>query len=362
MPSGRAAWGLVAAVGALRGVAGRRHGLRDRGSALRRRAQRTGARDAVHPAQHRGDATGLRARSHRGARADRRRRADARRHRTQPRDARQRPALGSPAAARDVRPDSGDPHLLRLRLGRQRSLRRQRPDPAGHAVGPRAEPGGAAQPHVDQRTARVHARPWPDARPGQPGDRRRTAGAVHSRPAAGLDDQHADHRAEHLLRRAVERVRHRAHPCARVSLPQGRRQRLLRLRGPRRRAAVVVLSQAAVRGALPLVPDPAERRHHDREPAALRPADPRARQQDRAVPDARRRSVPGRRRRPDLLDSGRLHDLEPLSVFERGDRQRQLHPQRGQDRHRRLSRRRSPSISPSPTIRSSRRWPRSSRR
>ncbi len=54
--------------------------------------------------------------------------ADARRHRAQQRDARERPAVGSPAAARDVRPAPGDPHLLRLRLGGQRPLphRRQR--------------------------------------------------------------------------------------------------------------------------------------------------------------------------------------------------------------------------------------------
>ncbi len=187
----RGGWSRRSALYAV--VAGRRRALRVVGSALRRRAQRTGARDAVHPAQHRGDAAGLRARSDRGARADRRRRTDPRRHRAQPRNARQRPALGSPAAARDVRTDPGDPHLLRLHLGRQRSLRRQRPHAAGDAVGPRAEPGGAAQPHVDQRTARLHARPRADARPGEPGDRRRTAGALHSRPAAGVDDQHADH-------------------------------------------------------------------------------------------------------------------------------------------------------------------------
>ena len=85
-------------------------------------------------------------------------------HRAQPRDARQRAAVGSPAAARDVRADPGDPHLLRLRLGRQRSLRDQRPEPAGDAVGARAESGGAAQPHLGQRAARLHARPRPDAR------------------------------------------------------------------------------------------------------------------------------------------------------------------------------------------------------
>ena len=48
-------------------------------------------------------------------------------------------------------------------------------------------PGGAAQPHLGQRAAHLHARPRPDARPGQPGDRRRPAGALHPRPAAGVD-------------------------------------------------------------------------------------------------------------------------------------------------------------------------------
>ena len=49
-------------------------------------------------------------------------------------------------------------------VGRQRPLRDQRPEPAGDAVGARAEPGGAAQPHVGQRAPGLHARPRPDAR------------------------------------------------------------------------------------------------------------------------------------------------------------------------------------------------------
>ena len=47
----------------------RRHGLRHDGPALLRRAQRAGARNAVHRAQHRGHARRLRARRGRGARA-----------------------------------------------------------------------------------------------------------------------------------------------------------------------------------------------------------------------------------------------------------------------------------------------------
>ena len=46
----------------------------------------------------------------------------------------------------------------------------------------------------------------------------------------------------------------------------------------------LVLAQAAVRRALPQLPDPAERRHHDREPADVRSPDSPARREDRAVP------------------------------------------------------------------------------
>ena len=56
----------------------RRRGLRRAAAALRRDAERAGARDAVHPAQHRRDAPGLRPRPRRGARAVGRRAADAR--------------------------------------------------------------------------------------------------------------------------------------------------------------------------------------------------------------------------------------------------------------------------------------------
>ena len=74
MRAGRASWGLVAAAGALR--RGRWSAASLYASALQRFAVAPNeqvARDAVHPAQHRGDAAGLRARSDRGTRADRRR-------------------------------------------------------------------------------------------------------------------------------------------------------------------------------------------------------------------------------------------------------------------------------------------------
>ena len=98
-----------------------------------------------------------------------RRAADARGPRAQRRDDRERAAVERSAAARYVRPDPGDPHLLRLRLGRQRSLHHQRQVPADHAVGARAELAQPAEPHLDQRAADVHARLRPDARPGQRG-------------------------------------------------------------------------------------------------------------------------------------------------------------------------------------------------
>ena len=80
--------------------------------------------------------------------------------------------------------------------------------------------------------------------------------------------------------------------------------------------------------------------------------------QDRAVPDLDQRSVPGDRRRPALLDPGRVHDQRSLSVLRTpaADRRsgRQLHPQLGQGRHRRLSTARRRSTSPTRPIRSRR--------
>ncbi len=323
---------------ALRRGGPRRTALRHRDPALRGRPERAGTRSAVHPVQHRGDAPRLRPRPHRAAAAHRRRRADPRRHRPQPRHARQRAALGSPAAARDLRADPGDPHLLRLHGRGQRSLRDRRPAAPGDAVGPRAEPGGAAQPHLGQRAPDLHPRPRPHARPGEPGHGRRAAGAVHPRSAAGLDGEPAGDRAEPVLRRALERIRDRADQGPRVPLPEGRRQRLLDLRGQRRHRPRLAVEEAGVRDPLPRLPAAALRRHHGREPPDLRPPDRPARAEDRAVPHLRRRSVSGRPRRPALLDHRRLHDDRPLSVRLGGGRASQLHPQRRQGGDRRLSR------------------------
>ena len=125
-----------------------------------------------------------------------------------------------------------------------------------------------------------------------------------------------------------------------VPLPEGRRQRLHRLRG---HAAACGSTRSGSKLLFALrfrsLPDPAERRHHDREPADLRPADRRARREDRAVPASTTRI------RILVVDDGRLFwiqdaytDHRPLSVLDRATRRRQLHPQLGQGRDRRLQR------------------------
>ena len=61
-----------------------------------------------------------------------------------------------------------------------------------------------------------------DARAGEPGDARGAAGALHQGPAAGVDRATSKvDRAEHLLRRAVERPRVRAAPRPRSSTTRG---------------------------------------------------------------------------------------------------------------------------------------------
>ena len=65
--------------------------------------------------------------------------------------------MGSSAAARDVRPDTGDSHLLRLRVRRQRSVRHQRTCAAGDALGARAELEQPAESYwVNERLTFTH--------------------------------------------------------------------------------------------------------------------------------------------------------------------------------------------------------------
>ena len=187
----------------------------------------------------------------------------------------------------------------------------------------------------------VHPRLRPDARPRQRGHDRGAAGAVHSRPAAGVDGRHQAGRAEHLLRRAVERLRPRPDAAGRVPLPARRRQR-----GRRPTRALAACRSAVL--AAGVVRDPVRQHRHPvheqadaREPDHLSPPDLRAGARARAVPDVRHRSLSGRQRRPDVLDPGRVHDDAELPVLDarrasgRGD---QLHPELGEDRHRRVSR------------------------
>jgi hypothetical protein len=83
----------------------------------------------------------------------------------------------------------------------------------------------------------------------------------------------------------------------------------------RRRAAVEHRPQAAVRPGLPRAQPAAVRRHHRPEPADVHPRAARARGEGRAVPRARHRPLPGGGRRPDRLDRRRLHDEQRLPVL-----------------------------------------------
>ena len=138
------------------------------------------------------------------------------------------------------------------------------------------------------------------------------------------------HRAEHLLRPAVERPRVREDEGARVPLSEGRRQRLRDLRGARRRVDVRAGPTAAVQPAVPLVQGAAERRHHRREPRALPSPAVGAHRAHRAVSRVRQRSVPRDLRRPADLGAGRVHGEPPLPVLDAGRRRHQLHPQLGE--------------------------------
>ena len=93
---------------------------------LHRQAERTGARAALHRAQHRDDAAGVRAEPHRAESVSRRSRRRGARCRQQPGDAAEHPAVGLARAAGHAAADPGNPHLLRLPRHRHRPLRDQR--------------------------------------------------------------------------------------------------------------------------------------------------------------------------------------------------------------------------------------------
>ena len=317
--------------------------LRRGDSALRRHAKRAGGRDAVHDAQHRRDTAGVQSRHRADAQLLRRCGADARRHRPQRRHHQERAPLGSPAAARDLRPDPGAAHLLRLRVGRQRSLHDQRRAASGDALGARAEFRKPSEPHVDQRAPDLHARLRHHARAGERGDAGGAADSVRQgHPAAVVGaERHRRQRAEHLLRRADEQLRAGEHQREGVSLLEGRRgrERRDRLQRRRRRAHRRARPPAAFQPWLPVAADSVQQRHHRRQPGSVSPEHHRSRHHHRAVPALRRRPVSGGvGRRPAVLDSRRVHHHHAISLFRAVGRRHQLHPQLGEGDHRRLQR------------------------
>ena len=243
----------------------RRRGRRLPGAAAQVRggAERTGQGDALHQAEHRRDAPGLRPRRGRGAQhlgADRSR---PRGRREERRDHQEHPPLGPPAAARHVQPGAGDPHLLRLHHGEQRPLPDQRRVPADHALAARALQRQHPDEELDQRDADLHPRLRADARAGHAGDARGAAGAAREGHPAGLHRRRdQDHPARDLLREALEQPRHRQHEVEGVRLPGGRGQRLHRVRRRRRGEDRLAAQEAGVRGALRLDEAAALERHH----------------------------------------------------------------------------------------------------
>src|SRR5947207_690349 len=93
---------------------------------------------------------GLGAGQRRDPRPDRRGPAYRAGHPGQPADHRQRPTVGPRPAPPDVRAAAGDPHLLRLRLGRRRPLLDRWAVPPGAPLAARAELGFAPHPDVHQ--------------------------------------------------------------------------------------------------------------------------------------------------------------------------------------------------------------------
>ena len=182
---GRRGWPIPLAVGLVPRRHDHRRPLRRLRPELRRHAERARQGAAVHPYN-----IAATRKAYALDRVDERELSgdaelNAGGHRRQRGHHRERPAVGPPAAAPDVRADSGNPDVLRLHQRRQRPLRDRRQVPAGHALGPRAEHREHAESIVGQRAADLHARLRPHARPGQPGHDRRSAGALHPEPAAG---------------------------------------------------------------------------------------------------------------------------------------------------------------------------------
>ena len=149
---------------------------------------------------------------------------------------RQRAAVGSPAAARHVLPDPGDPDLLRLRVGRQRPLHDQRR--YRQIMLSARELNSESLPNrtwINEQLTFTHGYgltlgPVNEVTPeGLP------ILFIKNLPP-GLDRRPEGHRAVDLLRRAVQRSRVRQDEHEGVPLPAGDDNVFATLPGQRRRA------------------------------------------------------------------------------------------------------------------------------
>ena len=170
-----------------------------------------------------------------------------------------------------------------------------------------------------QRPHRLHARLRRRRGQGQHPRGRRPAQLL--RVADRHRGQARQVRAAHLLRRAVAGVLHRR-----------RRQEGVRLPGPRRapgRSPTPMQGTGGVeldavqadrlRDQVPRDQLPALRRGHQRLAHPRPPHPPRPRPARRPVADARRQRLPRRRRRPGAVDPRRLHDLGQLPLLRDDD-------------------------------------------
>ncbi len=325
---------------------------------------------ALHRAQHRGDAGGVR---HRRLRGDRLRREPV--------------AVQGPAQGRrpvdpghpPARPEPGLGHLRAAAAGAwllQRGERARRgplpgqwrePRHGARGARARAERTRAGSAQLGEPAHRLHPRVRRDRRlrqPArcrqQPGHRQRgqagVGGAGH--PAEGRPDRPVPGRlpAAHLLRREQSAVLDRRQvgwQGRRARHPRGDRRLAadhehLRRRG--RRPGRRDLQQAALRvevlRAEHRALEPGQRQLQD----PLRPDPARAGAEGRAVADRRRRRLPGGRRRPGGVDRRRVHHHRQLPELREGlplghdlglaaaahgvrhlaDRRDQLHAQLGQ--------------------------------
>ena len=222
--------------GAGGGVGGRPRPLSRRAAAPAREAERAGLRAPLHPAQHPHDPPRLRARPRPGEGLPRRGEPQRGRARAERPDHQEHPPVGPPAAAHDLRPAPGDPHLLQVPRRGQRPLHAQRRVPPGHAVAPGAVLPAPARPaaELDQRAPDLHPRLRPGGGAGEPDQPGGAARVLRQGHPAGGDGVPEDHPARDVLRRVRQRLRLRPHPVAGARLSLRRPERLHQVRGPGR--------------------------------------------------------------------------------------------------------------------------------